>query len=450
MTSVIVDTNSDKHSDKHLPFLSKIIEKVVAAQITEHLSKNGLFEIHQSAYRKCHNTETALVKITNDLLLSADSKKVSVLALLDLSAAFDTIDHVILLDRLRSFGFSGTVLNWFTSYLQDRTQCVKINDLFSDDVLLPFGVPQGSVLGPLLYTLYTISLGKIIQKHNLNYHFYADDTQLYLSIEPHDVNDFIFSVEKCIEDVKSWMEVNKLKLNDEKTEAILINPKNYSVDNSNICIGEEKIAFNNAAKNLGVFIDNDLSMNYQLSSVSKAVYLEIRRLKHISKFVSESCLKTLAASFILSRLDYCNALYINLPQYQIKKLQKLQNFAAKVVLNKSIFEHVTPCLIELHWLPVAFRIKYKIAVLSFKCVNGLAPKYLADLIIEYQPTRNLRSSSQRLLKCKNVNYVKLGERCFAFAAPKVWNSLPLFLRNELSIEIFKKKLKTYYFEEAFY
>ena len=171
---------------------------------------------------------------------------------------------------------------------------------------------------------------------------------------------------------------------------------------------------------------------------------------HISKFVSESCLKTLAASFILSRLDYCNALYINLPQYQIKKLQKLQNFAAKVVLNKSIFEHVTPCLIELHWLPVAFRIKYKIAVLSFKCVNGLAPKYLADLIIEYQPTRNLRSSSQRLLKCKNVNYVKLGERCFAFAAPKVWNSLPLFLRNELSIEFFKKKLKTYYFEEAFY
>ena len=350
-----------------------------------------------------------------------------------------------MLDRLKSFGFSDTVLDWFTSYLDERTQCVKINDLFSDDVLLPFGVPQGSVLGPLLYTLYTIPLGKIIQKHNLSYHFYADDTQLYLSIEPADVNDLIFSVEKCIADVKFWMEANKLKLNDDKTEAILINPKNYLVNKSNLIIGEEEILFNNAAKNLGVFIDEDLSMNCQISNLSKAIYLEIRRLKHISKFVNESCLKTLAASFILSRLDYCNALYINLPQYQIKKLQKLQNFAAKVVLNKSIFEHVTPCLIELHWLPVAFRIKYKIAVLSFKCLNGLAPKYLADLVEEYQPSRNLRSSSQKMLKCKSVNYVRLGERSFAFSAPKVWNSLPLFLRTESSIEVFKKKLKTYYF-----
>ena len=177
----------------NLPFLSKIIEKAVASQLNDHLNKNRLFEEHQSAYRKCHNTETALVKISNDLLLSADNKDVSILVLLDLSAAFDTIDHCILLNRLReSFGLDGTVLNWLKSYLTERKQCVKIDNYFSSELHLPFGVPQGSVLGPLLYTLYTVPLGCIIKKHNLNYHFYADDSQLYLSIKPTHINDLIF------------------------------------------------------------------------------------------------------------------------------------------------------------------------------------------------------------------------------------------------------------------
>ena len=243
--------------------------------------------------------------------------------------------------------------------------------------------------------------------------------------------------------------INKLKLNDEKTETILINPKKFDVNVSSLKIGDEDIVFNDKAKNLGIFLDNELSMKYQISNLSKAVYLEIRRLKHISKFVSESCLKTLAASFILSRLDYCNALYKNLNKCQIEQIQKLQNFAAKVVLSKTIYDHVTPCLIELHWLPVSYRIDYKIAVLTFKCLYGLAPEYLSDLIEEYQPTRQLRSANQKLLTQKVVKYVRLGEKSFSFSAPEVWNKLPFFLRNELSFEVFKKKLKTYYFNLAF-
>ena len=246
------------------------------------------------------------------------------------------------------------------------------------------------------------------------------------------------------------MNVNKLKLNDEKTEVVLINPKKYDINISSIKIGDEDIIFNDKAKNLGVFLDKDLTMNFQITNLSKAIYLEIRKLKNISKFVSQSCLKTLAASFILSRLDYCNALYKNLNKYQIDQIQKLQNFAAKVVLSKSIYEHVTPCLIELHWLPISFRINYKIAVLTFKCLHGLAPKYLSDLVEEYHPSRSLRSSSQKLLKKKVVNFEKLGKKSFSFSAPDVWNSLPFHLRNENSIDVFKKKLKTFYFKEAFY
>ena len=170
-----------------------------------------MVNFHQSAYRKFHNTETALVKITNDLLLSADERKVSILALLDLSVAFDTIDHSLLINRLEhDFGLKDNVLNWFKSYLEDITQSVKINDIMLSSVPLPFGVPQGSVLGPLLYTLYTVPLGNIIRKYHLNYHFYADDTQLYLCIEPSNINDLIFSVEQCITEVKLWMHNNKL------------------------------------------------------------------------------------------------------------------------------------------------------------------------------------------------------------------------------------------------
>ena len=178
------------------------------------------------------------------------------------------------------------MLNWFRTYLEDRTQCVKIGTSFSSSVPLPFGVPQGSVLGPLLYTLYTVPLGQIIRKHGLNYHFYADDTQLYLCIEPSDVHDLIFSVEKCIDDIKQWMHDNKLKLNDEKTEVILINPKHYEIPFDHLTIGTENIDFADSAKNWGVYIDKDLSMECHISNLSKAVYLEIRKIKTMSRFVS--------------------------------------------------------------------------------------------------------------------------------------------------------------------
>ena len=190
-------------------------------------------------------------------------------------------------------------------------------------------------------------------------------------------------------------------------------------------------------------------MNCHITNISKAVYLEIRKLKHMSKFVNESSLKTLATSFVLSRLDYCNALFKNMNNYQFDKLQRLQNFAAKVVLGKSIYDHVTPCLIELHWLPVKFRVDYKIAVLTFKCLNGLAPQYLSDLIQLYVPSRSLRSASQNLLKTKVTKFKTLGDRSFSFTAPSIWNSLPFDLRCEKSIDSFKKKLKTHYFKEAY-
>ena len=177
VTPILKKPNLSPEDLKHfrpvsnLPFLSKILEKIVAIQLRNHLIKYNLFEPNQSAYRQHHNTETALLKIQNDLLCAADVGNVSILALLDLSAAFDTIDHSILIERLsRSFGLSETVLDWFRSYLFGRSQSVMVNGLKSSPFPLEFGVPQGSVLGPLLYTLYTQPLGDVIKQHSMDYH----------------------------------------------------------------------------------------------------------------------------------------------------------------------------------------------------------------------------------------------------------------------------------------
>ena len=241
------------------------------------------------------------------------------------------------------------------------------------------------------------------------------------------------------------MLMNKLKLNEEKTEIILCNPKKFDIHISSLKFGDEVVNFSNSGKNLGVVFDEKLNMNEHITSVSKTVYSEIRRLKQVRNFItSKSSLQKLASSFILSRLDYCNSLFSNLPDKELNKLQKLQNYAARVILKKPIREHAKPLLRDLHWLPINARVDYKICVLIFKCLNGLAPAYLSNLVSIYKPSRNLRSSKAFLLTPVPSNFVRLGDRAFSVYAPKIWKKIPNYMKNCKSLETFKRKLKTYF------
>ena len=208
----------------NLSFVSKLIERIVCVQLVDQLNGNDLYEIFQSAYRQLHSTKTVLLRVQNDI--AVDSEGGAILVLLELSAAFDTTDHQKLLDLLDySFGISVDALRWFKSYFQDRTQTVQIGSSTSEPVTLKCGVPQGSLLGPILFTIYTNPLGNITRNHSLDFHLYADATQLYISFKPCDSisrQTAISQVKACIKDITTWMINNLLKRNDEKTELIII------------------------------------------------------------------------------------------------------------------------------------------------------------------------------------------------------------------------------------
>ena len=217
----------------NLTFISKVIEKVISGRLNEHLINNSLFDTLQSAYRDKHSTETALIKVQNDILSALDAGSSAILLMLNLSAAFKRIDDDILLSRLCNvYGITGNAPDWFRSYLTGRIQRVVIEDSVSVDQKMDFGVPQGSVLGPRIYCMYTKP--DIIQRHGLSHHSYADDTQLYMTID-HSNNDWrdgLARIELYVSKIREWMNENMLTLNDDKTELIVFTSK-YKQDSYN-------------------------------------------------------------------------------------------------------------------------------------------------------------------------------------------------------------------------
>ena len=438
----------------NLSFLSKILEKIVDQRLRDHLSSNNLYNSFQSAYRPFHSTETALLRISNDILLELDSKRAVILVLLDLSAAFDTIDHNILLRRLKNvFGIDGVVLQWFKSYISDRTQTVSIEGADSSSTPLRFGVPQGSVLGPVLFSMYTTPLARVIENHGFQYHFYADDTQLYLSFNPKyplELEDSIKSVENCIISIHKWMSANFLKLNEDKTEILIITSKHFKryISDVSFSLGNSIVTPGEKAKNIGIIVDDQFNLKSHIGNICKSSCYQLRCIGAIRKHLTRDACLTLIHSFITSKIDYCNSLYFGLPEYQLKRLQSIINSAARIVslLPKSC--HITPVLRNLHWLPIHKRIEYKILLLVYKCLHGLAPAYLSQLISLHNPPRILRSSSTLSLSSIRTN-TTYGCRAFSSSAPMLWNSLPVSLQTAPSLSLFKVHLKTHLFVQAF-
>ena len=236
-----------------------------------------------------------LLRISDDILRAVDNKKVVIIILLDLSAAFDTIDHEVLLQRLHvDFKVDATALAWFRSYLHCRRQMVNINGTLSEEALLKYGVPQGSVLGPLLFTLYIAPLGEIARHHGLQVHFYADDMQLYVTFDPgvrDDDADAISHLTTCLTEIRQWMVLNFVKLNDDKTEYLVISSPHMrnKIVPQNLQVGCVSVPPSENARNLGVFFDQCMKMDKHISKVCQTTYYQLRNISAIRSLLTRFC-----------------------------------------------------------------------------------------------------------------------------------------------------------------
>jgi hypothetical protein len=439
----------------NLSVLSKLLERLVARQLLDYLKATRQLPELQSAYRAYHSTETAVTKVLADILLALDAGDLTMLTLLDLSAAFDTVDHETLLRRLElSFGLGGVVLSWFRSYLDSRTQFVRCGRLTSTPALVTCGVPQGSVLGPILFLLYTAELLRLIERFNLRPHAFADDTQIYGSCSPSDAPQLQVQMSACIDAVALWMKSNRLQLNTAKTEVLWCasSRRQHQIPQVPTRVGDNFIKSATFVRDLGIYLDSDASMRTHVSKTVSSCFAALRQIRSIRHCVPRQVVTSLVVSLVHSRLDYGNATLAGLPACLMDRLQSVLNAAARLVFSLRKYDHVTPLLRELHWLKVEQRVEYKLAVLVYRCFNNLAPSYLSnDLqrVSDLVARRRLRSASTTALVIPPTRRSTIGDRAFPVAAARTWNSLSAHVTSSPSLSTFKNRLKTELFVRSF-
>ena len=438
----------------NLSVVSKLLERLVAQQLVKYLRENGLFPDLQSAYRAHRSTETAVLKVVADILLALDSGNLAMLSLLDLSAAFDTVDHHTLLQRLQtSYGLGGVVLKWFKSYLSERTQYVRSLSTTSQPLSVLHGVPQGSVLGPILFLLYVADLLQLIKRHQLSPHAYADDTQIYGFCQPNDVDLMSDRMSVCIDEVSSWMRINRLQLNPSKTEVLWCSSsrRQHQIPTTPVRIGATYVPSVPSVRDLGVYIDSDVTLKTHVTATVRSCFAALRQIRSVRRCLPQHALLTLVRALVVSKVDYCCSVLAGVSGHLLHRLQSVLNAAARLIFAARRCEHITPLLRDLHWLRVPERIRFRLCVLTYRCLNGTAPMYLAENIC---PTanvvsrRHLRSSDTTTLVVQPTRRSTLGDRAFPVAASRAWNSLPASVRTAPSLSIFRRKLKSFLFTSS--
>ena len=383
-----------------------------------------------------------MLSLTDEALRGFDNNMATIVIFLDLSAAFDTIDIEKLLQILENeIGIGGVALQWFRSFLTGRTQRVKIDGVYSESLEVPFGAPQGSVLGPKLFNANVRSQPLVFHHCKFSSSSFADDSngrrQFALTFQ---FDVLKYEVANCLRQVIHWSHEHFMKINPDKTELLLLRPPslNKEVVINGILFDDQCIRFSEKVKNVGVVLDKNLSMDQHINDVVSHCYKIIRDISRIKKYIQRSHLEQLVHSGVTSRLDNCNSLFANLNKENIFKLQKVQNSAARLILGKRRRDSASLALKELHWLNIEARITFKILLLVFKVLKGKV-----NMKLTYK-SFNGRPEDYLMLDTPNFN-TRYGKRLFEYNGSRLWNALPVNVRMEEDIAKYKKNVKTILF-----
>lgn len=424
-----------------LPIYEKVLELVVKDQLEMYLQNNDIITEHQSGFRKNHSCETAIQTVIEDWKMIISEGEIVGVIFLDLKRAFETVDRERLLEKLYQYGVRGTVLEWFRSYLQNRTQKVKFNNQWSRELMTEYGVPQGSVLGPMLFIIYINDIVQICQEE-CNIKMFADDTLIY--VKGGGSEEIEMKLNRVLLTVEKWMNRNKLKMNAAKTKYMIITSVRKQLRRGVTlrCLDGSTIERVEKIKYLGVIIDSKLRFEDHCDYMLKKVGKKVSFLNRIGGDISCYTRCIIYKAIIAPHFEYCATLLTAMGETQLTKLQVAQNRAMRVILQCHRYTEIERMMHALQFMSVRQRLYYNTCIFIFKMVNRMLPEQLCNRIVFVGNVsdKQTRQSEDIIIQFRKT---KSAQKSLFYIGIKMYNAIPPILKQCDSLAVFKRKLKEY-------